>query len=90
MKRIRSTETCWEKPTLLARQFNMNDPKPCIIRESVSKTGYFAYDEHARFICSWATYDSCVRYAASQGYETVPLNSRFGRTILDKLNNERV
>lgn len=51
---------------------------------------FSAYSEDAYFICSWATYDSCHRYVEAQGFCVVSLNSRCGRTILDKLNNERV
>ena len=66
--------------------------KPCIIRRRmVGNSGIFdAFNEDGRFVFALFDYENLSRYVEAQGYEVVPLNSRCGRTILDKVNGEQV
>lgn len=56
--------------------------------EYVSADHYDAFDEAGRKLFSTYSYRNLVDYVRGQGYTTVPLNSRCGRAITDKLENQ--
>lgn len=61
---------------------------PCIITHSVLFDCFEAYNEDGRLVCRRGTWSNTEREAIHLGYEPVPLNSRCGRTILDKVANK--
>ncbi len=73
----------------------MTTQRPCIIVKSNNLSagrdrGFTAYNEDGRYLIEFLDYYCLGRYLNGQGYDVVPHNSRVGRTILDKIHNERV
>lgn len=65
--------------------------KACIIVYSKSHHRYEAFDENGSQIgYSPMTYHMLSLAAEAHGFEPIPLNSRLGRTILDKINQHSV
>ena len=69
--------------------------RPCIILarpavERVNADHYDAFNEDGRKLISTYSYRNMVEYLKGQEFEPVSLNSRCGRTILDKLENQRL
>ncbi len=64
--------------------------KPCIILRANPGHGYSVFNEDGRYVVSFFNYLNCANYAMGQGYTIVPHNSRVGKTILDKIERQRV
>lgn len=62
---------------------------PCIIIHNAALERYEAYNEDGRRICCESAPTGMIvaltGHLAFLGYDSVPLNSRLGRTIFDKL-----
>lgn len=65
--------------------------KPCIIitRQGFATLAYRAFDEDGDQVSMTTyNYNQLVVTLRHKGYSPVPLNSRLGRTIQDKVNGE--
>lgn len=65
--------------------------KPCVIVYSKTHLRYEAFNEDGRLLAyHYMTYHLLSLMVESMDYEPIPLNSRLGRTILDKINQHSV
>lgn len=64
--------------------------KPCIVRYSRLHQRFEAFDEFGRMICHSIVRDVLfdILQSYSVPFEQVSLNSRLGRTILDKVEHQ--
>lgn len=65
--------------------------KPCIITYNQAYHCYEVYTESALCVCrrtSWQTVNDLVK--ETQEYEVIPNNTRFAKTILDKINQHHI
>lgn len=65
--------------------------KPCIVIWDRQFDVYEAYNEDVRLIVRRSDWQECVNEARFHyGYEVIPHNTRFAKTILDKLNQHHI
>lgn len=65
--------------------------KPCIVVPVYGRHQEFvAYNEDGRLIIRFQHYLNVVKYVLGQGYVQVPLNSRIGKTIMDKVEGQHI
>lgn len=64
--------------------------KPCIIIFLPRFSAYEAYSENGRLIVRRPRWGDINLICYNYRFSPVPLNSRCGRTILDKVNNHHV
>ena len=67
--------------------------KPCIIipERIMGRTRYTAISEHlSKITFNGGQYQPLANLLEKSGYQIMPLNSRFARTILDKLEGQSV
>ena len=63
--------------------------KPCLIVRKPDQS-FSAWNEDGRWLATACSYSALVDVLTKAGYEQVLLNSRLGRTIMDKITGNFV
>lgn len=64
--------------------------KPCVIIRNALWEAYEAYDEHGLIFARRTSLGELQKIVKYKDFQEVPINSRCGRTILDKVEGQTI